>query len=99
MDIEAAVDCALDAMSEDFALKKLLIANKAEVKQMCITEYDEAETMEQFSRDDMLREEGQTIQAEESAIAMLRDNLALDKIVLYSGLSMSRVLELQKTLN
>ena len=53
----------------------------------------------QFSRDDMLREEGQTIQAEESAIAMLRDNLALDKIVLYSGLSMSRVLELQKTLN
>ena len=48
MDIEAAVDSALDDMPEDFGLKKLLIANKAEVKQMCITEYNEAEAMEQF---------------------------------------------------
>lgn len=46
--IESAVDGALDAMLENFALKKFLIANKAEVKQMCITEYNEAETMEQF---------------------------------------------------
>ena len=48
MDIEAAIDSALDDMPEDFGLKKLLIANKAEVKQMCITEYNEAEAMEQF---------------------------------------------------
>jgi len=109
MDIEAAVNCALDAMSEDFALKKLLIANKAEVKQMCITEYNEAETMEQFREEGRKegkvegreegREEGQAIRAEENAITMLRDNLTLDKVVLYSGLSMSRVLELQKTLH
>lgn len=52
MEIEAAVDKALDAMPEDFKLKQLLIANKAEVRQMCITEYNEAETMAQF------REEG-----------------------------------------
>lgn len=51
--IETAVDSALYTMPEDFGLKKLLIAHKAEVKQMCITEYNEAETMEQF------REEGQ----------------------------------------
>ena len=75
MDIEAAVDCALDAMSEDFALKKLLIANKAEVKQMCITEYDEAETMEQFSRDDMLREEGR----EEERLDSIRNLVELSK--------------------
>ena len=37
----AAVDSALEAMPEEFGLKKLLIANKAEVKQMCITEYNE----------------------------------------------------------
>jgi len=52
MDIETAVDSALEAMPEEFGLKKFLVANKAEVKQMCITEYNEAETMEQF------REEG-----------------------------------------
>ena len=47
------MDSALYTMPEDFGLKKLLIAHKAEMKQMCITEYNEAETMEQF------REEGQ----------------------------------------
>ena len=52
MSIETAVDNALDHMPEDSVLKKFLIANKAEVKQMCITEYNEAETMGQF------REEG-----------------------------------------
>lgn len=56
MSIEAAVDKALDNMSEDSMLKKFLIANKAEVKQMCITEYNEAETMEQFRNEG--REEG-----------------------------------------
>ncbi len=86
--IETAVDSALYTMPEDFGLKKLLIAHKAEVKQMCITEYNEAETMEQF------REEGQ----ETAAVNMLRDHLSIDKVVLYSGLSRARVLELQKNL-
>lgn len=52
----AAVDSALEAMPEEFGLKKFLAANKAEVKQMCITEYNEAETMEQFREEG--REEG-----------------------------------------
>lgn len=59
MSIEAAVDKALDNMSEDSMLKKFLIANKAEVKQMCITEYNEAETMEQFRNEG--REEGELL--------------------------------------
>lgn len=59
---------------------------------MCITEYNEAETMERF------REEGETRGQEKVAVAMLRDHLALDKVVLYSGLPMARVLELQKSL-
>lgn len=55
----AAVDSALEDMPEEFGLKKLLIANKAEVKQMCITEYNEAETMEQFREEG--REEGEIL--------------------------------------
>ena len=50
--IEDAVDKALDSMPENFQIKPLLDANRAEVRQMCITEYDEAWTMEMF------REEG-----------------------------------------
>ena len=50
--IEDAVDKTLESMPEDFLIKPLLEANRAEVKQMCITEYDEARTMEMF------REEG-----------------------------------------
>jgi len=39
-------------MLREYEIRKYLIANKAEVKQMCITEYNETETMERF------REEG-----------------------------------------
>jgi len=57
MEIESAVDHALESMPEDSLLKDFLTANKAEVKQMCITEYNEAETMEQFREEG--RKEGQ----------------------------------------
>ena len=56
MDIETAIDSALDNMPDDSKLKELLIANKAEVKQMCITEYNEAETMEKFRMKDAPRD-------------------------------------------
>ena len=51
MGIEAAVDRAIDAMPMDFEIRKFLVGHKAEVRNMCITEYNEAETMR------MLREE------------------------------------------
>ena len=38
-------------MPEDFEIKKFLIGNQSEVKNMCITEYNEAETMAKFKRD------------------------------------------------
>ena len=47
-EIEEAVDRALDEMPEKFEIRQFLIGNRAEVKQMCITEYNEAETMRMF---------------------------------------------------
>ena len=44
-DLEKAIDKALETMPKDFVIRPLLIANKAEVKQMCLTEYNEAETL------------------------------------------------------
>ncbi len=39
-----AINMALDEMPGDFLIKPFLIANKAEVENMCLTEYNEAET-------------------------------------------------------
>ena len=46
-----AVDAAIDEMNDDFAIKSFFLDNKAEVKRMCITEYDEQKTMAAFGRE------------------------------------------------
>ena len=51
MPIKEAVNKSLKDMPSDSILKPYLMANKAEVTNMCITEYDEAETMRRFRRD------------------------------------------------
>ena len=40
-DIEQAIDAALEELPSDSLIKPYLMANKAEVKQMCLTEYKE----------------------------------------------------------
>jgi len=47
----SSIDRAIDAMPEHFEIKKYITANRAEVRDMCLTEYNETETME------MLRQE------------------------------------------
>ena len=56
MSMEAAVDEAINTIPSDFLIKKFLDGNRAEVKNMCITEYNEAETMQLFKEEG--REEG-----------------------------------------
>ena len=46
MDLDAAVDAALDAMPEDFVIRGFLLGNRAEVKNMFLTEYDEEKVKE-----------------------------------------------------
>ena len=43
--LEKAIERAINDMPEDSVLKPFLLANKAEVKLMCITEYDEERTL------------------------------------------------------
>ena len=50
--LEAAIDAAINEMPEEYVIRPFLLSNKAEVKLMCITEYDEEKVMNQF------REEG-----------------------------------------
>ena len=48
---EMAVNEVLDEMPDDFVIKPYLMANRAEVNYMLLTEYDEKKTMEMFARD------------------------------------------------
>ncbi len=45
MEVGAAIDAALDTMPFDFLIKPFLDANRVEVKNMLLTEYNEAEAM------------------------------------------------------
>lgn len=56
MDTEDAVDRAIDEMPDGFVIKGFLLANRAEVKNMCLTEYDEEKVMQMFKEE--WREEG-----------------------------------------
>jgi hypothetical protein len=57
---------AISNMPEDFSLKSFLLIHRAEVNEMLLTEYNEAEVMELFEADGWRkghkegREEGQT---------------------------------------
>ena len=44
------------------------------------------------------KEEAREAEREETAIRMLKDNMPISKIILYSRLPESRILELQKSL-
>ena len=44
-DLVKAIDKALAEMPDDFLIKPFILANQAEVKNMCITEYDEERTL------------------------------------------------------
>ena len=50
-DIDSAIDRAITVMPGEFILKNFLLAHRAEVKGMLLTEYDEAEAMERFRED------------------------------------------------
>lgn len=61
MNINDAIDSAINEMPENFEIKKFIMANRAEVKDMCLTEYNEAETMEMIQEEARRegRQEGQ----------------------------------------
>ena len=71
---EEAVDLAIDEMPEGFLIKGFLVGHRAEVKDMCITEYNEAETMQLFREEG--REEGRAEGMLEKAKQVYRNCLA-----------------------
>ena len=92
MGIEDAVDKAIQDMPENFEIQEFLIGHRAEVKDMCITEYNEAETMQ------MIREEGREQGREQGMMELLATqvrtgDISIEKAAQYAGMTQEQFLE------
>ena len=67
MDLDAAVDAAVDEMPGEFVIREFIVANRAEVKTMLLTEYNEEKIMEKE------RLEGAKQEREKVAAKMLKE--------------------------
>ena len=103
MKIEQAVDSAIQDMPEDFEIREFLIGHRAEVKDLCITEYNEAETMQMIREEgrEEGREKGRKEGREEGNITTLYDlysdgDITLQRAAIKAGMSESAFLEAAK---
>lgn len=87
--IETAIDDAIEQMDEEALIRSFLISNKAEVKIMFITEYDEAKTLAEEREDGYLKHQIET------AKIMLSDNVPDELIIRYSGISQEKLEKLK----
>ncbi len=94
--LEAAIDAAIDEMPDEFVIKRFLLMNKAEVKGMFLTEYDQEKVLAQERRDSM--KQGIELANERVATDMLKGGEPLEKIVMYSRLAEDAIRKLANNL-
>ncbi len=89
MDIEHAVDKAIDDMPGTYAIRPFLIGNRAEVKDMCITEYNEAETLQLIREEE--RAEGRAEGQLNLLARMVRSgDMSIAKAAQYAGMTIEQ---------
>ena len=89
MDIEHAVDKAIDDMPGTYAIRPFLIGNRAEVKDMCITEYNEAETLQMIREEE--RAEGRAEGQLNLLARMVRSgDMSIAKAAQYAGMTIEQ---------
>ena len=83
MEIEAAVNKALDEMPEDFGIREFLIRNREEVQMNILTEYDEEREWQLIRQDEreLGRKEGIDFRDSQMIEGMLRRGKTVDEIV------------------
>lgn len=86
--LEAAIDAAIEEMPDEFVIKKFLLLNKAEVKGMFLTEYDQEKVLSQAVNEDRRR----------VATDMLMDKYPLSAISKISRLSEDVIINLAHSL-
>ena len=96
MEPEAAVDKAINDMPSEFEIRSFLEDNRAEVRNMCITEYNEEETMQLFKEEG--REEGREEERISNISEMLKRNKTVEEIVNFCGYPIELVQKVQADL-
>ena len=93
MDLNAAVDATIDEMPDAYMLKKFLIENRAEVKSMFLTEYNEEKVLEKEREEGRMegrlegRKEGAGEEKRRNAKAMKSEGFSNEVIARITGLS------------
>ena len=101
-EIEIAVSMAIDNMPDVFLLKSFLMIHRAEVNEMLLTEYNEAETMELFKEDGRREgrqegiKEGRDSRDAEKISEMLKRGKTPEEISDFCGYPLEQVLKVQK---
>ena len=92
--VETAIDRAIHEMPNDFEIKNFLIANKAEVKDMCLTEYNETETLELFRQEG--RQEGRLEGRQEGRLEGQQETMLLNirKLMNNTGWSADKIMDM-----
>lgn len=80
MGIGEAVDRSIDEMPENYEIRTYLIGNRAEVKDMCITEYNEEETMQMFKEEYLAEGESKGQEELNALYIWLRDSGRLNDL-------------------
>jgi hypothetical protein len=78
MEIGAAVDRAISDMPKEFGIRSFIEQHQAEVRNMCLTEYNEAETMQMFKIEGI--EEGEERQLIKMVCRKLRKGKSVELI-------------------
>ena len=93
MDPEKAIDAGVVFCIDNDIMADMLLAHRAEVVDMCLTEYNEKVFI------DGIKEEGKNERAKELAVDMLSDNKPIDEILKYSRLEPEALKEVADSMN
>ena len=97
MDLDVAVDAALDEMPDEFVIKPFILENKADLKSMFLTEYNEEKVMEKERQEGTKQKEAEV--REQVATDLLKEGgMSASFIARISRLSEEAVRKLAKTL-
>ena len=96
---EAAVDAAINEMPDSFVIRKFLISNQAEVKDMFLAAYDEEkDRAKALKEQERLIREAREETNERVATDMLLDGKPLFEILKYSMLSEEHIRQIAQRL-
>jgi len=94
------VDTAINEMPDDFVIREFLFANRAGVKAVFLTEYDEEREKELLRREErrVTRQETEKEINERVATDMLKEKMPLETIRKISRLSEEKIRQLAKSI-